>query len=511
MADVLSASENLGASENLSAEVDVAAIRARFSSLRQGFAFFDAPGGTQVPDEVGEAIARALREASANLGAGYATSIRVGQILEEAEHKAARFLGCEPHEVIFGPNMTSLNFALSRTAARAFQPGDEILVSCLDHDAGVAPWLEIAHDRDLVVRHVALHDDTTLDFADLESKLGPRTKVVAFAWASNAVGTVTDARRVCQLAHDAGALAWVDAVHYAAHEPIDVRAIGADMLICSPYKFCGPHLGIAAGRAEVMSQWRPYKARPAPTSPLGRSFETGTRPTSCWPGSTRPSTTSTRSGASPRSPPTSARSASGSSTACPTRSPSTGGPGWTGRVPTFLVNVDGVAAEEVAARLADAQIGVWAHDSWYSLGLYQGLGYTGKSVRIGFIHYNSPEEVDRLTGALNGLRLSRALARWAPRYPSAPPRISASLSRLMLPPETTHTIFPVPARPLSAAAGASAPAPSAMTRTRSASVRTAAATSATGTATASSTSGDTSGHMLSSTRRLPEPSTNEGR
>ncbi len=175
MADVLSASENLGASENLSTELDVAAIRARFSSLRRGFAFFDAPGGTQVPDEVGGAIAGALRDASANLGAGYATSIRVGQVLEEAEHKAARFLGCEPDEVIFGPNMTTLNFALSRTAARAFQPGDEILVSCLDHDAGVAPWLEIAHDAGLVVRHVGLHDDTTLDVADLESKLGPRT------------------------------------------------------------------------------------------------------------------------------------------------------------------------------------------------------------------------------------------------------------------------------------------------------------------------------------------------
>ena len=209
--------------EVLSAGIDVAAIRARFSSLRQGFAFLDAPGGTQVPDEVGDAIARALREASANLGAGYATSVRVGQILDEAEAKAARFLGCEPREVTFGPNMTTLNFALSRTAARAFRPGDEILVSCLDHDAGVAPWLEIAHDRDLVVRQVALHDDTTLDFGDLEDKLGPRTKVVAFAWASNAVGTVTDARRVCQLAHDAGALAWVDAVHYAAHDPIDVR------------------------------------------------------------------------------------------------------------------------------------------------------------------------------------------------------------------------------------------------------------------------------------------------
>jgi len=133
VADVLSAGGNL------TTQLDVAAIRARFSSLQQEFTFFDAPGGTQVPDEVGEAIAQALREASANLGAGYATSLRVGQILEEAEHKAAGFLGCEPHEVIFGPNMTSLNFALSRTAARAFRPGDEILVSCLDHDAGVAP------------------------------------------------------------------------------------------------------------------------------------------------------------------------------------------------------------------------------------------------------------------------------------------------------------------------------------------------------------------------------------
>ena len=158
----------------LRTSIDVAAVRDRFSSLR-GFAFLDAPGGSQVPDEVGEAIAWALREASANLGAGYATSLRVGEILEQAERKAARFLGCEPHEVIFGPNMTSLNFMLSRTAARGFSPGDEILVSSLDHDGGVAPWLELAHDAGLVVRHVGLKDDTTLDFEDLERKLRRRT------------------------------------------------------------------------------------------------------------------------------------------------------------------------------------------------------------------------------------------------------------------------------------------------------------------------------------------------
>src|ERR1700722_9759377 len=359
--------------EVLSAGLDVAAIRARFSSLQQGFAFFDAPGGTQVPDEVGDAIARALREASANLGAVYATSLRVGQILAEAEGKAARFLGCEPSEVIFGPNMTSLNFALSRTAARAFRPGDEILVSCLDHDAGVAPWLEIAHDRELVVRHVALHDDTTLDFGDLEAKLGPRTKVVAFAWASNAVGTVTDARRVCQLAHEAGALAWIDAVHYAAHEPIDVRDVGADVLLCSPYKFCGPHLGMAFGRAEVIEGWRPYKARPAPTAPLGRRFETGTQPYELLAGFNATIDYLDSIGGFeaivPYERALGQRFLDGISDAVTVY----GLPGMAGRVPTFLINVAGVAAEQVAARLAEAQIGVWAHDSWYSLNLYQRL------------------------------------------------------------------------------------------------------------------------------------------
>jgi len=385
--------------EILRSSLDITAVRGRFSSLA-GFTFLDAPGGTQVPDEVGEAIARTLREASANLGAGYATSRRVGEILEEAEGRAARFLGCEPHEVIFGANMTSLNFTLSRTAARGFSPGDEILVSSLDHDGGVAPWLELAHDTGLVVRHVELNDDTTFDFDDLQRKLGPRTRVVAFAWASNAVGTVVDARRVCELAHKAGALAWIDAVHYAAHEPIDVRAIGADVLICSPYKFCGPHLGVAFGRAEVIERWRPYKARPAPTSPLGRSFETGTLPYELLAGFNATISYLESIGGFtaivPYERALGQRFLDGISDAVTVY----GLPGMDGRVPTFLINVDGVPAEEVAASLADAQIGVWAHDSWYSLGLYQRLGYTGKAVRIGFIHYNTADEVDRLLEAL---------------------------------------------------------------------------------------------------------------
>src|SRR5499433_3315418 len=389
--------------EILRPSIDVAAVRERFSSL-QDFAFLDAPGGSQVPDEVGDAIARALREASANLGAGYATSRRVGEILTGAERNAARFLGCEPFEVIFGANMTSLNFMLSRTAARGFSPGDEILVSSLDHDGGVAPWLELAHDKGLVVRHIGLNDDTTLDFEDLQRKLGPRTRVVAFAWASNAVGTIVDARRVCRLAHEVGALAWIDAVHYAAHEPIDVRETGADVLLCSPYKFCGPHLGLAFGRAEVIEGWRPYKARPAPTTPLGRRFETGTQPYELLAGFNATIDYLDSIGGFPAIVPyeraLGQRFLDGISSAVTVY----GLPGMTGRVPTFLVNVDGVAAEDVAARLAGDQIGVWAHDSWYSLDLYQRLGYSGKSVRIGFIHYNTIDEVDRLIQALERTR-----------------------------------------------------------------------------------------------------------
>jgi cysteine desulfurase family protein (TIGR01976 family) len=383
--------------------LDITAVRDRFSSL-QNFAFLDAPGGSQVPDEVGEAIARALREASANLGAGYATSLRVKAILEEAESKAARFLGCEPHEVIFGPNMTSLNFTLSRTAARGFTPGDEILVSSLDHDGGVAPWLEVAQDAGLVVRHVELHDDTTYDFDDLASKLGPRTRVVAFAWASNAIGTMVDARRVCKLAHDVGALAWIDAVHYAAHEPIDVRDIGADVLLCSPYKFCGPHVGVAYGRAEVIDRWRPYKARPAPMSPLGRRFETGTQSYELLAGFNAAVDYLESIGGFaaivPYERSLGQRFLDGISDAVTVY----GLPGMEGRVPTFLINVDGVPAEDVAARLAAAGIGVWAHDSWYSLNLYKRLGYADKSVRVGFIHYNTAGEVDRLIEALEDVR-----------------------------------------------------------------------------------------------------------
>ena len=380
--------------------LDPTAVRARFSSLQSGFAFLDAPGGSQVPDSVGDAIARCLREASANMGASYETSRRVGAIVAEAEAKAAAFLGCEPSEIVFGPNMTSLDFTLSRTAGREFAPGDEILVSSLDHDGGVAPWLELAHDKDLRVQHIELRPDTTLDYDDLAAKLTERTRVVAFAWASNAIGTITDAATVCKLAHSVGALAWVDAVHYAAHEQIDVGAIDADVLLCSPYKFCGPHLGIAYGRSELLESWRPYKARPAPSSPLGRRFETGTLPYELLAGFNATIDYLEQIGGMDAIVPYERALGERFLETLPDSVTVYGLPTLEGRVPTFLVNVGGAPAAEVATRLGERGVGVWAHNTWYSLNLYQRLGYDGDAIRIGFIHYNTADEVDRLVSEL---------------------------------------------------------------------------------------------------------------
>src|SRR5438477_8018651 len=238
--------------------LDVAAVRERFSSLRGGFAFLDAPGGSQVPDEVGEAIAHALRDASGNLGAPYETGRRVEAIVDRARADAARFLNCSPDDVVFGTNMTVLDFTLSRTASRDWKEGDRILVSRLDHDGGVAPWLELAADRGFVVDWIDVTEDLRLDYDDLQRKLDDRVRVVATGASSNAVGTIVDVARVSELAREAGALSWFDAVQYAAHAPVDVQALGCDVFLCSAYKFCGPHLGVAFGRNELLESWRPY-------------------------------------------------------------------------------------------------------------------------------------------------------------------------------------------------------------------------------------------------------------
>jgi cysteine desulfurase family protein (TIGR01976 family) len=383
--------------------LDVESVRSRFSSLGAGFHFFDAPGGTQVPDEVGEAMARTLRDASGNLGAPYETGHRVERILGDAKAAGALILGCEPGEVIFGANMTSLNFALARTLARDLRAGDEIVVTRLDHDGGVAPWVELAEDLELVVHHVDVHEDLTLDYADLERRLSDRTRVVAFAWASNAVGSITDAQRVCSLAHEAGALAWIDAVHYAAHEPIDVTAVGADVVLCSAYKWCGPHLGMAYGRTEVVERWRPFKARPAPSSPVARRFETGTSQYELLAGLVATVGYLDSIGGYDAIVPYERELGERFITGLPETVTVYGPQTMRDRVPTFLLNVDGVPARDVAHRLAARGYGVWHHDNWYSLGLYPRLQYDGEAVRVGIAHYNTAEEVDGLVAELGAL------------------------------------------------------------------------------------------------------------
>lgn len=375
--------------------MDVEAVRARFSSLRDGgFAFLDAPGGSQVPDEVGDAIARTLREASANIGAPYETSHRVQEILDHARADAGRFLNCSADDVIFGANMTTLDFALSRTASRDWREGDRILVSRLDHDGGVAPWIELAADRGFEVDWVDVDDHLRLDLDDLERKLDKRVRVVACVAASNAVGTLTDVARIAELAHAAGALCWVDAVHYAAHEIVDVQALGVDVLLCSPYKFCGPHLGLAYGKHELLESWRAYKARPAGSTPVGRKFETGTAPYELLAGFSATIAYLDSLGGMGVLREYERMLGARFLETLPESVTVYGVPAMEGRVPTFLLNVDGVEASHVAEAMAERGYGVWAHDNWYSLGLRERLPYPSEAVRVGFIHYNTVEEVD---------------------------------------------------------------------------------------------------------------------
>jgi cysteine desulfurase family protein (TIGR01976 family) len=383
--------------------LDVEAVRRRFSSLQGDFVFLDAPGGSQVPDEVGDAIARALREASANLGAPYETGRRVEEILTGARADAGRFLNCSADDVIFGTNMTTLDFMLSRTASRDWKEGDRILVSRLDHDGGVAPWIEVAADRGFEVDWIDVTDDLRLDLDDLERKLDDRVRVVACVLASNAVGTITDVQRVAELAHDAGALSWVDAVHYAAHETVDVQALGCDVLLCSPYKFCGPHLGLAYGRHELLESWRPYKARPAGSVPVGRKFETGTAPYELLAGFSATIAYLDSLGGMEVLKTYERELAQRFLDALPESVTIYGLQTMEGRVPTFLLNVDGVPAADVATTMAARGYGVWAHDNWYSLGLRERLSYPQDAVRVGFIHYNTADEIDGFVAELSAL------------------------------------------------------------------------------------------------------------
>jgi cysteine desulfurase family protein (TIGR01976 family) len=381
---------------------DVAAVRARFSALDRPTAFFDAPGGTQMPDSVVEAMAGYLRESNANLGGAFETSRRSDALVVSAHHTAARFLGCDPDEVGFGANMTTLNFTLTRTLGRELRAGDEIVVTRLDHDGNISPWLHLADDLDLVVRFADLNeDDATLDMADLERQLGERTRVVAFPLASNAVGTVTEACGIVALAHDVGAVAWVDAVHYAPHLPIDVRELDADVLLCSPYKFFGPHLGLFYGRRELLERLRPYKVRPAPDEPVSSRFETGTLSHEALAGFNA-AVAYVESvgweGIAAQERELGERLLGG----LPDDLRLYGPPTVEGRVATFAVTVPGLTSEQAATRLAERGLAVWWGD-YYAVEVMRRLGLPDGALRLGIIHYNTAEEVDRLLAALHDL------------------------------------------------------------------------------------------------------------
>ncbi len=373
-------------------------VRSRFSALQQPLAFFDGPGGTQVPDSVIDAIGGYLRESNANSGGPFATSNRTDTLLEDAHETAGRFLGATAAEVVFGANMTTLNFALSRAASRDWVAGDEIVCTRLDHDGNVAPWLELARDKGMTVRFADVDDECRVDLDQLRSLLGHRTRVIAFPWASNAVGTVTPVAEIAALAHEAGALAWVDAVHYGPHGPIDVCAVDADVLLCSPYKYYGPHLGLAFARRELLDAWRPYKVRPAPDFPAGQRYETGTQPHELLAGFVAAVDYLDDVGWDfivERERDLGQRFLDGL--------PSTwhlhGIPSMDERVATFAITHDTVSPVSAAERLGAQGFAVW-HGNYYAVEIMERLGLADGAVRIGILHYNSDDEVGRLLSAL---------------------------------------------------------------------------------------------------------------
>ncbi len=264
------------------ATVDLSPLRSQFPALALEAAgrpavYFDGPGGTQVPQRVLDAMTGYLVHSNANHGGPFRTSRESDALLVRAHEAVADFLNApSKDEIVFGPNMTSLTFTLSRAIGKTLAAGDEILITHLDHDANRAPWQALA-ERGVIVREVDFHTvDCTLDLEDLAAKLSPRTRLVAVGYASNAVGTINPIQQIAEMVHQVGAWLWVDAVHYAPHGPIDVQALGCDFLVCSPYKFFGPHSGTLWGRGELLQQLPAYKVRPASNQPPGK-YETGTQ------------------------------------------------------------------------------------------------------------------------------------------------------------------------------------------------------------------------------------------
>ena len=440
--------------------LDLTHVRSQFLSLAQTVnghpaAFLDGPGGTQVPQRVIDAISNYLRRDNANTGGAYATSRRTDTVIAEARSAMADFLHCGADEVAFGPNMTTLTFAMSRAIGRDLKPGDEIVVTRLDHDANVSPWLAMAEDRGITVRWAEIHDeDCTLDMADLASKINSKTKLVAAGYASNAVGTINPVKEIVRLAHAAGALAYIDAVHYGPHGLIDVAALDCDFLVCSTYKFFGPHMGVLFGKREHLKRLRPYKVRPN-TNAIPNCWEWGTLNHECIAGIAacveyiadlgRGLANGVTNGAMNKGVPHPSRLSKGGNDAAGTSGFNEGGgtdrraaieaayaaiheheralleriitvllkiPGlkiygitdparFHERCATLAVRIPGHTPLELSTKLGESGFFTW-DGNYYALNLTEHLDVekSGGFLRIGLVHYNTADEVDRLLAAL---------------------------------------------------------------------------------------------------------------
>jgi cysteine desulfurase family protein (TIGR01976 family) len=387
--------------------LDVAALRTRFPALSSDAVYLDGPGGSQVPEEVGAAMSSYLFESNANLGGAFPTSAASDDLLEHARRSAAEFVGGEPDGIAFGANMTTLNFLLAHAVARTLEPGDEIIVTSLDHDANVSPWLLVARDHGLSVRVAPIRTaDVTLDVDALEGMIGDRTAVVAFTLASNAVGSIPDAGRIAAAAHRVGALAWADGVHLAPHRRLRARELGLDVVLCSPYKFFGPHLGIAHIRADLADSLPADRVRPAGGHPPGHRFETGTQSHESIAGAVAAidylsslgdgdlDTAFARIENHERV--LTERFLAG----LPEGLTLYGLPGARDRTPTFCFRIRGHDPRTVAERLGERGLYVW-DGNYYALEPMRALGLEPDgAVRAGFLHYTTEAEVDRLLEAL---------------------------------------------------------------------------------------------------------------
>jgi len=407
-------------------QLDLTWSRAQFPALAQTInghpaTFLDGPGGTQVPQPVIDAISGYLRRNNANTAGAYATSRNTDAMIAEARRAMADFFNCDPDEVVFGPNMTTLTYAISRSIGRELHPGDEILLTHLDHDANISPWRAL-EEHGVTIRLAEINEeDCTLDMHDLTAKITERTKLVAVGYASNAVGTINHAEEVIRLAHKAGALAYIDAVHYAPHGPIDVRALDCDFLVCSTYKFFGPHMGVLYGKREHLKRLVPYKVR-ANTNAIPNRWEWGTLNHECIAGITAcvdyladlgrradPSASTRRSALlaaykaiQQHERELMERLISGLLAVPGLKLYGIHNPQrFNQRCPTVAVRIAGWTPLQLATKLGERGFFTW-DGNYYALNLTERLNVEkdGGFLRIGLAHYNTTEEVERFLAAL---------------------------------------------------------------------------------------------------------------